>query len=196
MLRETDIRLSSIAPHSQIVPATFSNALPDSWNNKRQEKQETVETVEDNADKIRPLCQQHQYHTRPTELDFRRTWRGQRKSSMDTLWHGPDHEVSLRHRPDHHVQPKSACATGQTITSSQSQQPVCHVSFTRKPDHRIIRGYLTECSANVRYDKYQLDCGLVYVMSASASDQTMTPVVTTASITISHAITSCHVSQH
>ena len=105
-------------------------------------------------------------------------------------------KVSLRRRPDHHVQPKSACATGQTITSSQSQQPVCHVSFTRKPDHRIIRGYLTECSANVRYDKYQLDCGLVYVMSASASDQTMTPVVTTASITISHAITSCHVSQH
>ena len=58
---------------------------------------------------------------------------------------------------------KSVCATDQTITSSQSQQPACHVSFMCKPDHRIIRGYLTECSANVRYDKYQLDCGLVYV---------------------------------
>ena len=144
MLRETDIRLSSIAPQSQIVPATFSNALPDSWNNNRQEKQETVETVEDNADKIRPLCQQHQYHTRPTELDFRRTWRGQRKSSMDTLWHGPDHEVSLRHRPDHHVQPKSACATGQTITSSQSQPAPptrpsrpAKVSLRHRPDHHV-----------------------------------------------------------
>ena len=65
---------------------------------------------------------------------------------------------------------KSACATDQTITSSQSQQPVCHISFTRKPDHRIIRGYLTECSAHVRCDQYQLDCGLVYVFV-----QTLTP---------------------
>ena len=58
---------------------------------------------------------------------------------------------------------KSACATDQTITSSQSQQPACHVNFMRNPDHRIIRGYLPECSANVRYYKYQLDIGLVYV---------------------------------
>lgn len=55
---------------------------------------------------------------------------------------------------------KSARATDQTITSSQSQQPACHVSFMCKPDYHIVRGYSPECSANICCYKYQLDSGL------------------------------------